>query len=194
MKKNQLAALFFISAAGIAFELYVMRIFSVGSWSNFGSLVISTALLGIGLAGIILTFVEEQVRRRPQMYMSILSILLPLVMSASVILAQMVAFNPIFLASDSRQLWFIGAYYIIYGLPFFVIAAFVGVTFVALREKIQGVYFWNMLGSGMGGLFIVVFMFLLPPQLLLLPILALTIIAALLSSCRENGKLSFPVP
>jgi hypothetical protein len=194
MKRNQLAALFFISTAGIAFELYVMRIFSVGSWSNFGSLVISTALLGIGLAGIILTFVEEHIRRRPQMYMSILAILLPLFMSGAVIIAQMVPFNPIFLASDSRQLWFIGAYYIIYGLPFFIIAAFVGISFITLRDRIQGVYFWNMIGSGVGGLFIVLFMFFLPPQYLLLPVLALTVIAALLSSIRKDEKLHFPVP
>jgi spermidine synthase len=194
MKRNQLAALFFISTAGIAFELYVMRIFSVGSWSNFGSLVISTALLGIGLAGIILTFVEKQVRQRPEMYMSILAILLPLFMSGAVILAQKIPFNPIFLASDSRQLWFIGAYYIIYGLPFFIIAAFVGIAFITLSDKIQRVYFWNMIGSGVGGLFIVLFMFFLPPQYLLLPVLALTIIAALLSSCRKEGKLTFPLP
>jgi len=194
MKRNQLAALFFISTAGIAFELYVMRIFSVGSWSNFGSLVISTALLGIGLAGIILTFVEERIRQRPEMYMSILAILLPLFMSGAVIIAQMVPFNPIFLASDSRQLWFIGAYYIIYGIPFFIIAAFVGISFITLRDRIQGVYFWNMIGSGVGGLFIVVFMFFLPPQYLLLPVLGLTIIAALLSSCRDNGKWHFPIP
>jgi spermidine synthase len=194
MKRNQLAALFFISTAGIAFELYVMRIFSVGSWSNFGSLVISTALLGIGLAGIILTFVEKRIKQRPEMYMSILAILLPLFMSGAVIIAQMVPFNPIFLASDSRQLWFIGAYYIIYGLPFFIIAAFVGISFITLSDRIQGVYFWNMIGSGVGGLFIVLFMFFLPPQYLLLPILAITIIAALLSSCRNDGKWSFPVP
>ena len=194
MKKTQFAALFFISTAGIAFELYVMRIFSVGSWSNFGSLVISTALLGIGLAGIILTFVEEKVRERPEMILSILAIILPLFMSAAVILAQMVPFNPIFLASDSRQLWFIGAYYIIYGVPFFIIAAFVGVSFIALSDKIQGVYFWNMIGSGVGGLFIVLFMFLLPPQYLILPILGLTIIAALLSSCRKDGRWVFPLP
>ena len=193
MKRNQLAALFFISAAGIAFELYIMRIFSVGSWSNFGSLVISTALLGIGLAGIILTFVEEHIRKRPEMYLSILAIALPLFMTGAVIVAQMVPFNPIFLASDSRQLWFIGAYYIIYGLPFFIIAAYVGITFIYLRDRIQGVYFWNMIGSGIGGLFIVLFMFFLPTQYLLLPILALTIFAALLSCCRKNGKWNFPI-
>ena len=194
MKKNQFAALFLISAAGIAFELYIMRIFAVGSWSNFGALVISTALLGIGLAGIILTFVEERIRQRPQLYMSILAIILPVFISMSVVLSQMVPFNPIFIASDSRQLWFIGAYYIIFGMPFFIIAAFVGISFIALRDKIMGVYFWNMVGSGIGGLFIVIFMFFLPPQYLLLPVLGLTIIAALLSSCRENGQWGFPVP
>jgi len=194
MKKNEFAALFFISAAGIAFELYVMRIFSIGSWSNFGSLVISTALLGIGLAGIILTFVEERVRRQPEMYLSILAIILPLFMSLAIILAQKVPFNPIFLASDSRQMWFIGAYYVIYGVPFFIIAAYVGISFIALRDRIQGVYFWNMIGSGAGGLFIVLFMFFLPPQYLILPILTLTIVAALLSSCRKDGKWGFPVP
>jgi len=194
MKRNQLAALFFISTAGISFELYVMRVFSVGSWSNFGSLVISTALLGIGLAGIILTFVEERIKRRPEMYMSILAILLPLSMSGAVIIAQKIPFNPIFLASDPRQLWFIGAYYIVYGVPFFIIAAFVGVSFITLGDRIQRVYFWNMIGSGVGGLFIVVFMFFLPPRYLLLPVLFLTIAAALLSSCRTEGKWNFPVP
>ena len=194
MKKNQFAALFLISAAGIAFELYIMRIFSVGSWSNFGALVISTALLGIGLAGIILTFVEKRIRQHPEMYMSILAISLPFFMAVSVILAQLVPFNPIFIASDSRQIWFIGAYYIIYGLPFFIIASFVGITFIHLRDKIMGVYFWNMVGSGIGGLFIVIFMFALPPRFLLLPILILTIIAALLSCCRKNGQWEFPIP
>ena len=92
MKNTQFSALFFISAAGIAFELYVMRIFAVGSWSNFGSLVISTALLGIGLAGIILTFIEQWVKERPELILSVLAISLPLFMAAAVIIAQMVPF------------------------------------------------------------------------------------------------------
>jgi SAM-dependent methyltransferase len=156
-----------------------MRIFSVGSWSNFGSLVISTALLGIGLSGIILTFLTEWVEHRSEIILSVCAISLPLLMSLAVIAAQMVPFNPVFLASDSRQLWFIGAYYIIYGVPFFVIATFTGVAFISLRGQIQKVYFWNMIGSGVGGFFIIVFMFFLPPQYLILPILGLAIVAAL---------------
>jgi spermidine synthase len=186
MKNIKLIALFFISVAGISYELYVMRIFSVGGWSNFGSLVISTALLGIGLSGIILTFLEDWVTKRSDVILSVLAVSLPLLLALAVIVAQMVPFNPVFLASDSRQLWFIGAYYIIYGVPFFVIAAFTGVSFIVLRQDIRKVYFWNMIGSGVGGFFIILFMFLLPPQYLILPILALAIIAALFASVTRD--------
>ncbi|MDR2922296.1 MAG: hypothetical protein LBU85_03010 [Treponema sp.] len=192
MKNTKLIALFLVSVAGISYELYVMRIFSVGGWSNFGSLVISTALLGIGLSGIILTFIDEWISWNYDIVLSVTAICLPLLMALAVAAAQMVPFNPNFLASDSRQLWFIGAYYIIYGMPFFGVATFTGVTFIALRERIQGVYFWNMAGSGVGGFFIILFMFLLPPQYLILPILALTIMAALFACVNENGE--FPLP
>ena len=189
-RNTKFIALFFISVAGISYELYVMRIFSVGGWTNFGSLVISTALLGIGLAGIILTFLSEWVERWSEAILSVSAISLPLLMSLATIAAQLVPFNPVFLASDSRQLWFIGAYYIIYGLPFFAVAVFIGVSFVSLREQIMKVYFWNMIGSGVGGFFIIVFMFLLPPQYLILPILGLAIVAALFA-CVISDDMTF---
>jgi spermidine synthase len=189
MKHAKLAALFLVSVAGIAYELYVMRIFSVGSWSNFGSLVISTALLGIGLSGIILTFIDEWVQLYADLLMMIAAISLPLLMALAVAAAQLVPFDPVFLASDPRQIWFIGAYYIIYGFPFFGVATFTGAAFIALRDEIQKVYFWNMAGSGAGGFFIILFMFALPPQYLILPILALTVAAALCTCVDENGEL-----
>jgi len=192
MKNTKLIALFLVSIAGISYELYVMRIFSVGGWSNFGSLVISTALLGIGLSGIILTFIDEWISLRPNIVLSVTALFLPLLMALAVVAAQMIPFNPNFLASDSRQLWFIGAYYIIYGLPFFGIAFFIGVTFIAMRERVQRVYFWNMAGSGVGGFFIILFMFILPPQYLILPILVLTVVAALFTFVNEYGE--FPLP
>jgi SAM-dependent methyltransferase len=188
MKNAKLIALFLISVADISYELFVMRIFSVGGWSNFGSLVISTALLGVGLSGIIITFLDDWVSAHTGPIMSICAVSLPLLMGGAVITAQLVPFNPVFLASDSRQIWFIGAYYVIYGLPFFVIAAFTGVAFIALREEIQKVYFWNMVGSGVGGFFIIIFMFLLPPRYLILPILGLSIAAAAFACVERDSE------
>jgi hypothetical protein len=61
----KLIALFLFSIVLISYELFVMRVFSVGSWSNFGFLVISTALLGFGLAGTLLTLIDKRIRKAP---------------------------------------------------------------------------------------------------------------------------------
>ncbi|GMO26153.1 MAG: hypothetical protein Ta2B_06210 [Termitinemataceae bacterium] len=188
LKNLKISALFLSSIAGISYELFVMRIFSIGGWSAFGSLVISAALLGVGLSGIIVTLFASTVERHSEKILSISAIILPLLMSSAVIVSQLVPFNPVYLSSDKKQMLYIGLYYIIYGVPFFVSAAFTGVMFFALRNQIQKLYFWNMIGSGVGGFFIILFMFVLPPQFLILPILAVTILAAMLASFSENAE------
>jgi len=47
---------FVISAAIIALELALMRCLSIARWHHFSYLVISTALLGFGASGTLLTF------------------------------------------------------------------------------------------------------------------------------------------
>ena len=43
------AALALVSAAIIAYELFIMRVFSNGGWSHFGSTVVSIAMFGFGV-------------------------------------------------------------------------------------------------------------------------------------------------
>jgi hypothetical protein len=46
------ASVALVSAAVIALQLAIMRIFAVGSWSHFGSLVVSLAMLGFGVSSV----------------------------------------------------------------------------------------------------------------------------------------------
>ena len=48
-------------AAGsvIALQIDIMRVFSVGSWAHFGSLVVSLAMLGFGLASAVMTVAKD---------------------------------------------------------------------------------------------------------------------------------------
>ncbi|GHU40053.1 hypothetical protein FACS1894190_06470 [Spirochaetia bacterium] len=173
-----------------------MRIFSVGGWPGFGSLVISTALLGIGLSGILITLLSDWVEDNAQKILSVCAITLPLLMTLAVIGTQSVPFNPELLASDKKQLFYIGLYYIIYGVPFFINAVFVGTIFVSMRNVIQKIYFWNMAGSGIGGFFIIIFMFFLPPDFLIIPVIIISIIAAffcLVTQNEETLKIEIPV-
>jgi hypothetical protein len=170
----KLGAVFLLSAAIIAYELAVMRSFSVGSWSNFGSMVISIALLGYGLAGTILTFIQKAVKKNIDAWLSCSALLLPPAMAAGHVLAQYVPFNPVLIVSDPVQLWWIGAYYLIYSIPFLCGAFFIGIAFIALSSRMYHLYFWNMAGSGLGGFFILGCMYLFSPETLIIPVLIIT--------------------
>ncbi len=156
------AALFLISAVSIAYQLGVMRTFSVGSWSNFGTMVISIALLGFGLAGTMLTFLSNSVKKHADQWRQYSAIALFFTMAVSWMAAQHVPFNPVLIASDPGQLLWIGIYYLLYALPFSVTAVFIGVLFISRPEVTNRLYFWNMTGSGLGGFLVILLMYFLP--------------------------------
>ena len=54
----------FIAGAVIALQIGLMRVFAVGSWSHFGSLVVSLAMLGFGLASVIMCLARDWFERR----------------------------------------------------------------------------------------------------------------------------------
>ncbi len=184
----RIAALFFLCIALVAYELAVMRIFAVGSWSNFGSMVISIALLGYGLAGTIITLLEKRIMARPDRWLAVSASLVGPSMVLAHVLAQRVPFNPVMMLIDSRQYLWIAAYYALYALPFFVGALFIGSAFIAFRSRIHGLYFWNMVGSGLGGFLILGLLFLLPPGRLLGPIVVLSAAASFLTYIGYSSK------
>jgi predicted membrane-bound spermidine synthase len=184
----RMAALFLVSICVLGFEIEVMRVFAVGSWSNFGSMVISIALLGFGVAGTLLTFLGGSVRKNPDGWLAVSAFSLGPAMAVAHTLAQHIPFNPVLIVSDPSQLWWIGAYYLIYGIPFFAGGLFVGVSFTAFSSRMHRLYFWNMLGSGIGGLAILGLMFIFPPDFLIYPLVGLAAIPALLSCVRWSQQ------
>ncbi len=191
MKKSgiQLGSVFLLSVASIAYEIAVTRSFSVGSWSNFGAMVISIALLGFGIAGTFLTFIQKHVRKHLDSWLFATALLSPPAMALGHVLAQTIPFNPVLITTDPVQVLYIAGYYLVYSIPFITIAFFIGVAFIALAERIHELYFWNMAGSGLGGFFILGCMYVLPPDTLSAPIIVLAGIAGLLLSFRnEPGK------
>jgi hypothetical protein len=195
MKKSnfQLTGVLLLSAAILAYELSVMRTFSIGSWSNFGSMVISIALLGFGLAGTFLTFMQKRLKGNLDNWLSLTAMILAPLMAISHVISQFIPFNPVLIVSDPVQIWWIGAYYLVYSIPFVCGAVFIGIAFISLSEHIHRLYFWNMAGSGIGGFFILGCMYIFPPDILNLPILVLTFISGLLCSVdfKDGGKITF---
>ena len=180
-------AVFLISVLVIAFQLAVMRSFSVGSWSNFGELVISIALFGFGLAGTAFSFLRDRIAKHPNRWLQICAMALAPTMVVAHVLAQLVPFRPVLIGSNPAEAWWIVLYYGIYAVPFLIGAAFIGVCFIALSSRLHRLYFWNLAGSGVGGFLLLGTLYFLPPHRLLLPLVVLGLVAAALTLARADG-------
>ena len=180
-----------LAGAVIALQICIMRDFSVGSWAHFGSLVVSLALLGFGLSSVIV-FIGKGWFERHWRGAAGTTLLLfgPLAVGANFV-AQMVPFNAIFLISDPTQVWRLLANFVLYLLPFFSGAMFLGIVFLRSRTGFGRVYFADLTGSGIAGLAVLAAMYLLPPeQLQVVPLTLWAVAAIVWFGLGRGGNLS----
>lgn len=174
-----------LAGAVIALQIAVMRVFAVGSWSHFGSLVVSLAMLGFGLASVVIFLAEGWIERHGHAAAGVaLALTGPLAVAANQV-AQLLPFNAIFLISDPGQKWRLLANFLLYLLPFLSGAFFLGIVFRLGRGHFNRLYFADLLGSGLAGAVILGAMYLLPPERLLVVSLLLWAVAMLLWFSRR---------
>ena len=161
-----------IAGTIIALQIGIMRVFSVGSWAHFGSLVVSLAMLGFGLTSAVMCISKSWFERHWQA-VAAASLLLfgPLAVAAN-LLAQQIPFNAIFLVSDPAQKWRLFGNFLLYMLPFLAGAFYLGTVFLKAQRIFGRVYFADLTGSGLCGLLFLGAMYLVTPDnLLIVPLL-----------------------
>jgi hypothetical protein len=167
------AAVGLMAGALIALQLAIMRIFAVGSWAHFGSLVVSLAMLGFGLTSAVLCIAKAAVERHgAAIAVAALIAFAPLLAGAN-LCAQQLPFNAVFMVADPAQRWWLLANFLLYLLPFLAGALFLGIVFIHNRRDFSGVYFADLCGAGIGGGVFVLAMDVVPSENLLLVPLAL---------------------
>ena len=180
--------IFLISGSILSYEIFIMRIFSITSWLSFGNMVISIALLGFSLSGIIITIQKELFKKyhktikKSTIILYIISILL------SFVISQKIPFNPLAILEDKNQILYISLFYILYFFPFFFGATYIGLLFLVERKHISRLYFFDLLGAGIGSLIILIAMYIMHPKWLV----SISIIAGIISIFIEllpNKKL-----
>src|SRR5712672_98827 len=141
-----------IAGAVIALQIGIMRLFSVGSWAHFGSLVVSLAMLGFGLTSAIMCVRKGWFERHWQrVAMTSLMLFGPLTVAAN-LAAQQIPFNAIFLVSDPAQKWRLFGNFLLYMLRFLAGAFYLGTVFLKAQRIFGRVYFADLTGSGLCGL------------------------------------------
>ncbi len=153
-----------VAGAIIALQIAIMRVFQIGSWAHFGSLVVSLAMLGFGLTSAVMCVTRTWVERHWQgVAAAALLAFGPLAVFAN-LAAQQLPFNAIFLVSDPNQKWRLFANFMLYLLPFLAGATFLGTVFLRAAEGFNRVYFADLAGSGLCGLVVLAAMYVFWPQ------------------------------
>jgi spermidine synthase len=161
-----------VAGAVIALQICIMRIFSVGSWAHFGSLVVSLAMLGFGLTSAVMCIAKSWFERHWHGVAAASLFLFGPLMVAANLVAQQIPFNAIFLISDPMQKWRLLENFLLYMLPFLAGAVFLGTVFLKAQKIFGRVYFADLTGSGIGGLVFLGAMFLInPDNLIVIPLL-----------------------
>jgi hypothetical protein len=166
------AAVGCVAGAVIALQIGIMRIFAEGSWAHVGSLVVGLAMMGFGLTSAVMCLARSWFERHWSGVMaSSLVAFAPLVVGAN-LAAQQVPFNPIFLVADAEQKWHLAATFALYVLPFLAGSLFLGTAFLRARRVFGRVYFADLVGSGLSGLFTLGALFVVrPDNVVLVPVL-----------------------
>ena len=173
-----LLPLFLIAAAAVGVEIALTRFFALAGWSEYGYWVISIAMSGFAVSGVVMVLGRVRFLARVATLLPALPLAMLATGAAGWIAAAANPFNPLELqnpATAGAQLWNIAGYYAAL-FPFFFLAGLaVSLNFVVHATQLGRVYGYDLLGAGFGavaalGLMFVVHPFLLVPALL--PLLA----------------------
>lgn len=165
-------SVFLTAGAIIALQITVMRLFSISGWAHFGSLVVSVAMFGFGVASTVMCLGRDFFDRRGEAMARLTFFAFGPLMVLGNVLAQNAQFNPIFLLADHNQSWNLLINFASYSVPFLAGALLLGIAFLTGRRRFQLTYAADMTGSGVAGLACLATMLWLPPEhLLFLPLL-----------------------
>ncbi|HXM94129.1 MAG TPA: hypothetical protein VOA64_07720 [Candidatus Dormibacteraeota bacterium] len=140
-----------LSLATLLLELALTRTLSVSNWYHFGFLVVSTALLGFGAAGVTLSLWRKLREEFPlDDSLAYLSMLFAFVSLASFALMQRVPFRPFQLLLDRWQLLYMPLYYVTLAAPFYCSGLAISLLLTRGGRHVNRLYGADLLGAGFG--------------------------------------------
>ena len=162
-----LVSIFILSAAALAYEVLLIRLFSIVHWHHFAFMVISIALLGYGASGSLITVFQRRLLDNYD-YVFIINILLfGLSSIACFVAVQQLPFNALEILWDSSQWQRLLLSYLLLTLPFFFVANAIALTIMRFHQQVPLVYGIDLIGAGVGALLVMLLLLEFSPDKLL---------------------------
>ncbi|MBI4481473.1 MAG: SAM-dependent methyltransferase [Acidobacteria bacterium] len=140
------------SATILGLELALMRVFSITQWHHFAFMIISLALLGFGASGTFLSLFQHRFRSQGQRVPAVAAVAGSLSILLTFWVSQRLPFSLLRIIWDWHQYGYLLLLYLLFSVPFFLLATVVGWAFLERQERISRIYFFDLAGAGIGAL------------------------------------------
>lgn len=151
-KPLDLIALGGVSAALLALEVLLLRLFEFSHWYHFAGLAVSLALLGLGAAGTTLALAGRYRIARGDAWFTTGLLVTAAGFLLLLLLQSRVALRPLFAGWDASELGKLLLVDFIAFLPFYGAGLAIGQVFLRWPDHPRALYTANLLGSGTGSL------------------------------------------
>jgi predicted membrane-bound spermidine synthase len=177
-----------LSATALAYEILLIRFFSIIQWHHYAYMIISLALLGYGASGTFLALFQKRLLQHFPAWFITNIVMFGLSSSCCFVIAQRLPFNPEELVFDIYQWRNLAVIYLTLSIPFFFAANAIGLGLIQYRICLSRIYAADLIGAGFGSLCIVFILFVVFPTTALRILSVLGICAALLAVWETELK------
>ncbi len=176
-----LLAIGLVSAAALAYEVLLVKLFSIIQWHQFASMIISVALLGYGAAGSFLSLFAARLETRFGTAFTVLAALFGISTIPCFLAAQALRFNPLEALWDPGQAFRLGGIYVLLCLPFAFAAGSIGLALGQYRARLHHIYAADLGGASSGAMGVMGLLYLVFPGTALQGVAVLGLLGALVS-------------
>lgn len=152
------AGIFLISLSTLLLEFTLTRILSVSLWYHFAFMIISVALLGFGVSGVVLSLNDKLKKMKTDKLLTFLSIFFGASVILSFIIMNQIPFDPFSLLTNPIQFLYLPVYYLLITIPFFFSGLIISVLLTKFKEEVSRLYFFDLIGAGLSCFAFVFFM------------------------------------
>lgn len=143
------AGIFLTAMSTLLLEFTLTRVLSVSLWYHFAFMIISIALLGFGISGVVLYRSKKLSAIPAEKLLAALGIIYGISVIACFILMNKIPFDPFSLLSDSMQFVYLPVFYLLITVPFFVAGLIISTILTRYKPEVPKLYFADLAGAGM---------------------------------------------
>ncbi len=156
-----LPVVFISSAASLAYEVLLTRIYSICVSYHFAAMIVSIAMLGLASSGVVLAL-------RPglsdQAHVGKYAMALGITIPAGFLLVNLFPFDPVRLSWEKAEILRIGFHYVVLAVPFLCAGLIIATAFSAWSSRSGLIYGADLLGAASGSIGILLVTSLVSPE------------------------------